>query len=265
MEEGGFSSKKGSWRRSMPETLALALTVILTVLAALFARRFGIGKEISIAGARALVQVLLLASVILLLFRLPLYFSFLVLLAMAAIAGHTTYSRSGKLERGFPLAVFSIAFASVILLIPFFLLGIFPPEARYIIPTGSILIGNSMNVSSLAIDRYRGEIRNRRAEVEAYLAMGAQPMLAASACLKQGILSALIPSIDNMKNLGLVWIPGVMTGMLLGGADPIEAASIQIVIFVSIFAASMIASTILLHYLTDSFFTKAAQLREDLD
>jgi len=249
----------------MPEVLAIALTVLLVVLTAAYARRFGIGKEISLAGTRALVQVMILASIILLLFTLPLYWSFLVLLAMAAIAGHTTYSRSGKLEKGLPLAIASIAIASVLLLIPFFLLGIFPFEARYVIPTGSILIGNAMNVGSLAIDRYKGEIKNRRAEVEAYLVLGAPPRLAASACLKQGILSALIPSIDNMKNLGLVWIPGVMTGMLLGGADPIEAASIQIVIFTSIFAASMIASSLLLHYSTDSFFTKAAQLREELD
>lgn len=249
----------------MPEVLAIALTVLLVVLTAVYARRFGIGKEISLAGARALVQVLILASIILLLFRLPLYWSLILLLAMAAIAGHTTYSRSGKIEKGLPLAVVSIAIASALLLIPFFLLGIFPFEARYVIPTGSILIGNAMNVSSLAIDRYRGEIKNRRAEVEAYLALGAPPKLAASACLKQGILSALIPSIDNMKNLGLVWIPGVMTGMLLGGADPLEAASIQIAIFTSIFAAGMIASSLLLHYSTDSFFTKAAQLREDID
>jgi putative ABC transport system permease protein len=122
-----------------------------------------------------------------------------------------------------------------------------------------------MNVSSLSIDRYRGEIRNRRAEIEAYLALGAPPELAAADCLKQGLLSGLIPSIDNMKNLGLVWIPGVMTGMLLSGADPLEAASIQIAIFTAILAASLIASSLLLRYSTDSFFTKAAQLREDLD
>ncbi|MCX9012475.1 MAG: ABC transporter permease [Candidatus Methanoperedens sp.] len=249
----------------MSEILALALTVILIILTALYARRFGIGKEISISGARAIVQVLILASVILLLFRLPLYWSLLVLMAMAAVAGHTTYSRSGKLERGLPAAIASIAASSFLLLIPFFFLGIFPLEARYLVPTGSILIGNAMNVSSLAIDRYRGEIRNRRAEIEAYLALGAPPELAADSCLRQGILSALIPSIDNMKNLGLVWIPGVMTGLLLGGADPVEAASIQVVIFIAIFAADIIAANLLLRYLTGSFFTRAAQLREDLD
>jgi len=249
----------------MLEVTAIAFTAIIVILSAAYARRFGIGKEISIAGTRALVQILVLASLILIIFEKPIFWSFLVLAAMAAIAGHTTYSRSGKLEMGLPAAIVSIAAASLLMLLPFFLLGVFPVEARYIVPTGSILIGNAMNVSSLAIDRYKGEIRNRRAEIEAYLALGAKPELAAAACLKQGILSALIPSIDNMKNLGIVWIPGVMTGMLLGGADPLEAASIQIAIFASIFAAGMIASSLLLHYSTDSFFTKAAQLREDLD
>ncbi len=249
----------------MPEVAAIALTILLIVLTAAYARRFGIGREISIAGARALIQVLILASVILLLFDLPIYWSLSVLAIMVAVAGHTTYSRSGRLEKGLPASIISIAIASFLLLMPFFLFGIFPLQARYVVPTGSILIGNAMNVSSLAVDRYRGEIKNRRAEIEAYLALGAHPRFASSACLRQGILSALIPSIDNMKNLGLVWIPGVMTGMLLGGADPFEAASVQIAIFTSIFATGMIASSLLLHYSTDSFFTEAAQLREDMD
>lgn len=244
------------------EILAIILTFALIILSAAYARRFGIGREISISGTRAVVQVLILASVILVLFRLPLYWSFFVLIAMVAIAGHTSYSRSGKLEKGLLVATFSIASASLLLLIPFFLIGIFPFEARYVIPTGSIFIGNSMNISSLAIDRYRGEIKNRRAEIEAYLALGASPKLAVLPSLKQGILSALIPSIDNMKNLGVVWIPGVMTGMILSGSDPIEAASIQIAIFISIFAAGLAASSIMLHYSTGSFFTKAFQLKE---
>lgn len=247
------------------DILAIALAFVLIILSAAYARRFGIGREISLAGTRAIVQVLILASIILVLFELPLYWSFIVLIAMLIIAGHTTYSRSGKLENGLPVAIISIASASVLLLTPFFLLGIFPFEARYIVPTGSIFIGNAMNISSLAIDRYRGEIKNRRGEIEAYLALGASPELAVAPSFKQGILSALIPSIDSMKNLGMVWIPGVMTGMILSGGDPIEAASIQISIFSSIFVAGLIASNLMLHYSTNSFFTKACQLKEDID
>ena len=243
----------------------LVLTIILILLSAAFARRFGLGRDISLAGTRALIQILILASIILLLFELSIYWSILMLLAMAAIAGHTTYTRSGKLEKGLPMSIMSIVLASVLLLTPFFLLKIFPLEARYLIPTGSIFIGNAMNISSLAIDRYRGEIRNRRNEIEAYLALGATPKMATAACLTQGINSALIPSIDNMKNLGLVWIPGVMTGLLLGGADPLEAASIQIALFTSIMAAGMLASSLLLHFSTESFFTGAWQLRDDFE
>ncbi|MCE8425828.1 MAG: ABC transporter permease [Candidatus Methanoperedens sp.] len=114
----------------MLEVLALALTVFLVVLSAAYAQRFGIGKEILLAGTRALVQILILASIILILFEKPLFWSFLVLAFMAAIAGHTTYSRSGKLERGLSVAIVSIAAASLLLLIPFFPDGNLPPGSK---------------------------------------------------------------------------------------------------------------------------------------
>jgi putative ABC transport system permease protein len=206
------------------EVITLVLTIVLVVITAACARRFNIGKEISLAGLRAIIQILVLASVISMLFQMSFGWSLLILLAMAVIAGHTTYTRSGKLTKGLTPAIASIVIAAIVVLIPFFLLGIFPIEARYLIPIGSIFIGNAMNISSLAIDRYMGEIKNRKSEIEAYLALGAPPKLATAACLNQGINAALIPSINNLKNLGLVWIPGVMTGLLLGGADPIEVA-----------------------------------------
>jgi putative ABC transport system permease protein len=244
-------------------TLALVLTVAFLALAAIIASRYGIRKEVFISGSRAVVQILILSSVIILVFNLPIYWSLIILLAMAVIAGHTTYIRSGRLELMFPAAVLSIASTSLALLVPFFLVGLFPLDPRYIIPTGSILIGNAMNVSSLAIDRYRGELRNRRGEVEAYLALGASPRTASESCMNQGILSALIPSIDNMKNLGLVWIPGVMTGMLLSGSDPVRAASIQVCIFIAIFLTGMVSTNLLLYYTTSSFFTAALQLKDE--
>jgi putative ABC transport system permease protein len=244
--------------------LALALAVAFLIAAAILAYRYGISKEVSISGARAIIQILILSSLIILMFKLPVYWSLLILLAMATAAGYTTYTRAGRLELMFPAAVASIALTSLAILVPFFIVGLFPLEPRYLIPTGSILIGNAMNVSSLAIDRYKGELRNRRGEVEAYLALGASPRMATESCLKQGILSALIPSIDNMKNLGLVWIPGVMTGMLLSGSDPLPAASIQVCIFIAIFLTGMVSSNILLYFATSTFFTQALQLKDEV-
>ena len=168
--------------------LALALTVALLALATVLAARYGIWKEVSVSGVRGVIQILILSSVIILMFNLPIYWSALVILAMATVAGYTTFTRSGRLDRMFQASAASIAVTSLALLVPFFVLGIFPLEPRYLIPTGSILIGNAMNVSSLAIDRYRGELRNRRAEVESYLALGTTPRMATEHCMKQGIL-----------------------------------------------------------------------------
>ena len=141
--------------------LGFGLAVAFLIISAVLAARYHIWKEVTVSGARAIVQILILSSVIILMFNLPVYWSALILLAMATIAGYTTYTRAGKPELVFPAAVASIAITSILMIVPFFLIGLFPVEPRYLIPTGSIFIGNAMNVSSLAIDRYRGELRNR--------------------------------------------------------------------------------------------------------
>jgi len=135
--------------------LALGLAVILLVMAAILSARYNIWKEASISGARAIIQLLILSSVIILVFNLPVYWSLLIVLAMAVIAGHTTYIRSGQLGGMFPASAASIAITSLAMVVPFFIIGIFPLEARYLVPTCSMMIGNAMNVSSLAIDRYK--------------------------------------------------------------------------------------------------------------
>jgi putative ABC transport system permease protein len=137
--------------------LALVLTVALLALAAILAARYGIWKEVSVSGARGVIQILILSSRDHPDVQSAVMRSALVILVMAAVAGHDVYPL-GRLDRMFQASAASIAVTSLALLLPFFLLGIFPLEPG-MIPTGSILIGNAMNVSSLAIDRYRGGCR----------------------------------------------------------------------------------------------------------
>jgi putative ABC transport system permease protein len=186
----------------------------------------------------------------------------MALVIMLVLAGYTAYKHAVVLEKIFRNSVISIAFSAFLLISPLFVLGIFPLETRFVIPIGSIIIGNSMNTCSLAIDRYLAEIKNRRDEIEAYLILGASPAVAVGNCLRQSLRSSLIPIIDNMKNLGVIWIPGIMTGMLITGEDPYLAASTQIVLFVTILLAGLTAAAILLHLSTNSIFNKACQLKE---
>lgn len=106
-------------------------------------------------------------------------------------------------------------------------IGVIPPTARYLIPLGGRVIGNSMNATSLTLSRLRDDARGQRHKVEAVLALGATGKAALSPLVKSSLKSALIPLIDSTKTAGIVFLPGAMAGMIIGGADTLEAVRLQ--------------------------------------
>jgi putative ABC transport system permease protein len=242
--------------------LSVSAALLLLFLAVFLSRRLALNLEetMVIAGCRGVVQLLILASLILLLFSYPLYVSVLALATMVVLAGYTTYRHASTLKHALYNATVSIAISALLLTLPLFALGIFPLEPRFVIPVGSIIIGNSMNTCSLALERYLGEVRNRREEIEAYLILGASPQVAIQKPLRQSLRSSLIPTLDNMKNLGVIWIPGIMTGMLISGESPYLAAGTQIILFVTILLSGLASASLLLHLSIRSLFNNACQL-----
>jgi putative ABC transport system permease protein len=124
-----------------------------------------------------------------------------------------------------------------------------------------MIIANAMKTNSLALDRFKGEVESNREEIEALLAIGVPPEAAIAEYVTESVRASLIPVVDAMRTLGLVYIPGMMAGMILGGANPIYAAEYQFVIMGMIFAAggltSMTNSLLVGRYV----FTEAAQLQ----
>ena len=104
-------------------------------------------------------------------------------------------------------------------------------EAIILIPLGGMLVGNSMNVCSLAIDRLAGDVKSNYSLVEAAIALGCNNAQALEPYRIKSIRSSLIPVLDNMKTLGIVWIPGLMAGLLLAGESPFDAARLQLLLF----------------------------------
>ena len=129
------------------------------------------------------------------------------------------------------------------------------------IPIGSMLIANAMITTSLALERLRSEIESNIGYIETALALGASTKDAASIYLQTAVKASLIPRIDTMRSLGIVWIPGLMTGMLLAGSDPVQAALYQFVIVALILASGMISSLCCALLCRPQLFTKAEQLR----
>ena len=140
------------------------------------------------------------------------------------------------------------------------ILGLINTEPNYLIPLGGMVIGNTMNGTALVLMRIVEGMKDKRNQVEALLALGASPRYASSMVLKTSLRAALLPSINTMKIVGLIQLPGAMTGMMIAGASPIEATRVQIMVMYMISASvttgTMIAS--LLSY--RACFNKAQQL-----
>lgn len=241
----------------------LALSACVMVLLALLSRRLRLRleRDITNSSIRGFVQILLMASIILIVFEMDiLALNLFVLGGMIVLASRITATRSIGLPDNDIISFQSILAGSSTIIILMLLLGALPPEAHYLIPLGGMVIGNCMNVTSLALDRLKGEVRNDRLRIEAYLALGSSWQDAIRPAIRKSIRASLIPNIDSMNTLGLIWIPGLMSGMLIAGTDPYVAASLQLLIITMILGASMIASVLGTHLMARRLFTDALQL-----
>jgi len=114
-------------------------------------------------------------------------------------------------------------------------------DPRYLIPLAGMIIGNSMNGASLAAERLTAEMRERHDELETALCLGATARQAAEPALRTAYRAALIPTMNTMAATGIVALPGMMTGQILSGTEPMLAVRYQIAIMCAITASSITA------------------------
>jgi putative ABC transport system permease protein len=199
------------------------------------------------AAARAIVQLALVGVALVLLLRpgTPLGWSFGWVAFMTLFAGDVVRRRVRELSGMLPLAVAAYTAAGVVTLGTLFGFGVFPLEARTLVPLGGMMIGNSMNATILAARRVVEELRDKRDEVEVRLALGHRWRDAARPYLASALRTALIPQIETTKAVGLVFLPGAMTGLILAGVDPAEAVAVQAAVMFLVVGASATTTTVI--------------------
>jgi putative ABC transport system permease protein len=121
-----------------------------------------------------------------------------------------------------------------------------------------------MNAAALTAERLQSEIALREREIEELLSLAATPRQAVAPALRAAIRASLIPTINSMLTVGLVALPGMMTGQMVAGADPNIAARYQIVVMFMLAAATTVSAVLLGALMYGRFFTTACQLRRDL-
>jgi putative ABC transport system permease protein len=240
----------------------LTLGLVAVAVALSLYGRLDLEKDIGIAVVRSFVQLAAIGYVIDYVFGLDSLLAVVLLLAgMTAFAGWTSASRALGVPRAFAVATGAIGVAAIATLGMLLVLDIVPPTARYLIPLGGMVIGNSMNTASLTLTRIRDDLSEQRLKVEAALALGATSRQAVTPIMRTALQRAMIPLIDATKTTGIIFLPGAMVGMIIAGADPLAAARLQIVVLYMLLGSVSIAAILvgLLSY--RSFFTPRHQLR----
>ncbi|PKC52199.1 UPF0014-domain-containing protein, partial [Rhizophagus irregularis] len=117
--------------------------------------------------------------------------------------------------------------------------------AQYIIPISGMLIGNSMILSILFLNRFTAEIEANEDAIELVLSLGGTPKQAVHTQLRNAIRASMIPTIESQKTIGLVQLPGMMSGQIIGGADPVVAVQFQILIIFALLTSAAISSILI--------------------
>lgn len=243
----------------LAQALAAALVAYVVVLLAR-RRKIHLESEVAIALVRGLVQIVAVGSVLVLLLHAPSWTGAFLLAAMILAAAATSRKRARGIPGSFRVSACAIACGagSVIALMTW--LGVIDTAITSLIPVGSMLIANAMNTNGLALNRFRSDVLAHVGEIETALALGADPRQSVAPYVQASFEASLIPAIDSLRSLGIVWIPGLMAGMLLSGARPIYAAIYQFVVLAMIFAASGLTSLVSTLLIRGHVFTAAEQL-----
>jgi putative ABC transport system permease protein len=247
--------------------VAISGALVLVAMLLSWHLRLGLGRDMLWGAVRTFVQLTLTGYVLAFIFdSRNVWLTLLALALMFVVAIHTAQGRMAVPFAG-RRAVFTAAIliggALVLAFVTALVLRISPwYDPRYLLPLAGMIVGNAMTAVALAVDRFSGDLRRRRAEVEAALALGATPAQAVTRIRRDALRTAVMPSVNSMLVVGIVSLPGMMTGQIIAGQAPTQAVHYQIVVMYMITAAAVIASVVGVLAATRLLFTPAQQLRD---
>lgn len=249
--------------------LLLAVTLILIPLVISFQSKLGIEKDLLIATVRTFIQLMIIGYVLKYIFNLnKWYYILLMIFIMTIVAGYNAAKRQTiKIPKLFPVITIAIFFgaATSMFTLIFLILRVSPwYEPQYLIPISGMMLGNSMNSAALAVDRLVGETKSRHLEIEAALSLGASPFKAIHPMLRDAARTAMMPTINSMMIVGIVQLPGLMTGQIIGGVAPEQSVRYQVTIMYMLAASVTISCITILYVLYRRLFTSEEQLRTEI-
>ncbi len=228
--------------------LLLASALLLINFALSWRLKLGLTRDMIWATVRMVVQLLLVGLILNTIFALHEALPVVLIgLMMTGLAAHAALGRVKRRYRHVFIDSFIAIFGSSFLLTGYTLLGILHLkewfEPQYAIPLLGMILGNSLTGISLALDRFTSDLTSQRATIENLLSLGATRWEATQVLIKNSIRTGLIPLLNSMAVMGVVSLPGMMTGQILAGTAPAIAVRYQIMIVMVLAASNALGST----------------------
>lgn len=249
----------------------LVLSVVLVIAAGGIsaALQLGLLKSLVWGTVRTFIQLTFIGYILKYVFTVNnLWMIFAIVVLMCFVAARASVKRTPNVPSYPVMMAFWSLLASTVLVGFVVVRVIINPSpwytARIIIPIFGMILGNSMTGIALSLDRLFGEARARAGEIEALLAFGATPWEAVRSCVKDAMRAGMTPTINSLMVVGLVSLPGMMTGQILGGADPREAVRYQIVVMLMITSAVAIGCLMLVGFSYKRLFTSDGALQSEI-
>ncbi len=240
--------------------IGLALLLVMVAVVVSRVRRADLERDIVIATFRSFAQLLAVGFVLDYVFDSNAALTPVVLAVMVGTATLTSGARGKRVPGARVIALTSIAAATAGTLGVLLALRIVPAVPRAAIPLGSMIISNAMNTASLVMIRLRDDLASNRREVEARLSLGQTAAEASRPWHRAAVRTGTLPIVDQTKVVGLVALPGAMTGMLLAGASPTSAIRLQLVVMYMLLGGNAFAALVAGHLTVRRLFTAHHQL-----
>lgn len=220
--------------------LVAFFSILLIPLAINYRFKLELSKTIAISVIRMSLQLLMVGLYLVFLFELDsLAINLIWLCIMLIIGSRAVITNAGlKPSALYPLVISAMTL-SLFPILAILLIGLLKPQpsysAQYLIPLAGMLLGNSLTGNIVALQQFYSSLKDKESEYQASLALGATPKQACLPFVQQALKNALAPILASMTTTGLVTLPGMMTGQILGGVAPLIAVKYQLVIMIAVF------------------------------
>lgn len=247
--------------------LLIGATLILIPIGMMFYFQLPLIKNLLLSIGRATLQLSLVGIFLKYIFEWNNFWINLVWLLLIIIAGSFTITGRSEIKSRvlfFPVLIgFSIAFViSTIFISQLFFFEHNYFNAMYLIPISGMLIGNSLSTSIVGIRSLFKDIKSKKELTEFYLVGGNQVGEATFDSIQIALQDAFKPMLGNVATIGLIWLPGTMTGQIIAGSSPVQAVKFQFLIVIGYFSTCFIATTLTLIFSRNKAYDEFGRLKE---